>query len=143
MAGRNQHIVPHKRGWAVRSENAQRASSVRKKLDDAVEVAREIAGRQRSDIFVWDGEGNVIWRDSFKDGESAVVRAEKLANTESAADRLDAIKRGEFDYTLTPYETLSVFDTIRLYEYLDDPPPPTPTLIEAAQRYLSRAGRCG
>ncbi len=36
MAKRNQHVVPHDRGWAVRGAGAQRASSVHSTQSEAI-----------------------------------------------------------------------------------------------------------
>ena len=41
--GRNQHVVPHDDGWAVKPERGQRASSVHDTQREAIERAREIA----------------------------------------------------------------------------------------------------
>lgn len=41
MTKRNQHVVPHDDGWAVRSAGSQRASSLHRTQSEAVNVGRE------------------------------------------------------------------------------------------------------
>lgn len=42
MAKRNQHVVPHSGGWAVRGVCSQCASSVHRTQREAVDAAQEI-----------------------------------------------------------------------------------------------------
>ncbi len=48
MSGKNQHIVPHDEGWAVRGEGNSRATSVHDTQREAIEHGREIARNQGS-----------------------------------------------------------------------------------------------
>jgi hypothetical protein len=50
--GRNQHIVPHKAGWAVKSAGGDRASSVHPTQAAAIERGRETARSQQSELLV-------------------------------------------------------------------------------------------
>ena len=65
MARRNQHVVPHGDGWAVRPEHGQRASSVHDTQRDAIEAAREIARNQESELFIHGRNGRIRERDSY------------------------------------------------------------------------------
>lgn len=46
MSKRNQHIVPHQRGWAVKGAGAERATSVHPTQREAIEAGRDIARHQ-------------------------------------------------------------------------------------------------
>lgn len=49
--GNNQHVVPHPDGWAVKSEGATKATRVTDTQKEAIEIAREIARNQGSDLI--------------------------------------------------------------------------------------------
>ena len=51
MAKRNQHVVRHKGGWAVRGA--------------AVDAARAIAQRQQTELFIHERDGRIRERDSY------------------------------------------------------------------------------
>ena len=65
MAKRNQHVVRHKDGWAVRGAGSQRATSVHSTQRAAVDAAREIARTQRTELFVHGRDGRIRERDSY------------------------------------------------------------------------------
>lgn len=48
MAGKNQHVVPHQDGWAVKGAGNQRATSVHDTQQQAIDAARNIARNQQS-----------------------------------------------------------------------------------------------
>ena len=64
MTKRNQHIVPHKDGWAVRGAGSQRASSVHRTQQDAIDAGRDIARNQQSELFIHGRDGRIRERDS-------------------------------------------------------------------------------
>ena len=64
MSGRNQHVVPHGRSWAVRGEGNERVTSIHDTQREAVERAREIAGNQRSELLIHGRDGRIRARDS-------------------------------------------------------------------------------
>lgn len=47
MTKRNQHVVPHDRGWAVRGAGSTRATSVHRTQAEAIGAARDIAATSR------------------------------------------------------------------------------------------------
>ena len=65
MAKRNQHVVPHKDGWAVRGAGSQRASSVHKTQKDAIRSARNTALRQRTEVVIHRPNGQIRDRNSY------------------------------------------------------------------------------
>jgi hypothetical protein len=64
MSPRNQHVVPHEDGWAVRGAGSRRASSVHQTQQGAIEAGREVARNQGSELFVHGRDGRIRERDS-------------------------------------------------------------------------------
>jgi uncharacterized protein YdaT len=64
MSGKNQHVVPHDGGWAVRGENNSRATSVHERQSEAIDVARQIAQHQHSELVVHGRDGKIREKDS-------------------------------------------------------------------------------
>ena len=64
MSKRNQHVVPHNEGWAVRGAGNSRASSVHRTQQAAIQVAREIARNQGTELLVHGKDGRIRQRDS-------------------------------------------------------------------------------
>ena len=62
---RNQHVVPHDGGWAVRGAGSQRATSVHPTQREAIDVGREIARNQGSELFIHGRDGQIRERDSL------------------------------------------------------------------------------
>lgn len=63
--GKNQHVVPHEDGWAVRGEGNTRASSVHDTQSDAIDQARDNARGQQSELLVHGRNGRIRARDSY------------------------------------------------------------------------------
>ena len=64
MTKRNQHVVPHEDGWAVRGAGSQRATSVHRTQQEAIDTGRQIARNQRTELFVHGRDGRIRERDS-------------------------------------------------------------------------------
>ena len=64
MSKRNQRVVPHKDGWAVRGAGSQRASSVHPTQREAIEAGRNIVRNQETELFIHDRHGRIRERDS-------------------------------------------------------------------------------
>ena len=56
---KNQHIVPHKNGWAVKAEGANRASSIHRTQSEAIERGREIAQNQGAELLIHGRDGRI------------------------------------------------------------------------------------
>lgn len=65
MAKSNQHVVPHADGWAVKGEGAERASSVHRTQQEAIDRGREVARNQNSELFIHGRDGRIRERDSL------------------------------------------------------------------------------
>ena len=61
---RNQHIVPHEDGWAVKPEHGQRALSVYETQQDAIDRGRKIARNQGAELCIHGRDGRIRERDS-------------------------------------------------------------------------------
>jgi hypothetical protein len=65
MAKKNQHVVPRGNDWAVKREGSDRATSVVPTQREAIEIAREIAKNNNSELFIHGRDGRIRERDSF------------------------------------------------------------------------------
>ena len=63
--GKNQHVVPHGDGWAVRSEGNERVTSVHDTQSEAIEAARETAINQHSELFIHRPNGQIRERNTY------------------------------------------------------------------------------
>ncbi|MDP1999945.1 MAG: DUF2188 domain-containing protein [Rhodoferax sp.] len=61
---RNQHVVPHQDGWAVRGAGAQRATETFDRKVDAVQRGREIAQNQGTELLIHGLNGQIQTKDS-------------------------------------------------------------------------------
>ena len=65
MGKRNQHVVRHERGWAVRGAASRKPSSVHQTQKEAIDAARDIARRQKTELFIHDRNGKIRARNSY------------------------------------------------------------------------------
>ena len=63
--GKNQHVTPHANGWQVKGAGNQKATVVKPTQQQAINVAREIAKNQKSELVVHNREGQIRQKDSF------------------------------------------------------------------------------
>lgn len=63
--GKNQHVVPHGRGWAVKGEGNGRATRVAKTQKEAIAHGRSIAKNQGSELVIHGKDGRIRDKDSF------------------------------------------------------------------------------
>lgn len=61
---KNQHVVPHADGWAVKGEGNTRATKVYDTQRDAIDRARGISQKQQSELFIHGRDGQIRERDS-------------------------------------------------------------------------------
>lgn len=67
MAKKNQHVVPHDDGWAVRGEGNQRVTSVHDTQQEAIRAGRDIARNQGSELFIHGENGRIRERNTYGD----------------------------------------------------------------------------
>jgi len=63
--GKNQHVVPHDKGWAVKGEGNQKATSIHKTQKDAIGTAKGIAKNQNSEVVIHGKDGKIRDKDSY------------------------------------------------------------------------------
>lgn len=63
--GKNQHVVPHDGGWAVRGAGNTRATSIHDTQAAAIDAARGIARNQASELLIHGRNGQIRYRDSY------------------------------------------------------------------------------
>lgn len=65
MAKKNYSVGPHKDGWQVRRDGAQRASEVLPTKDKAVERGRELAKESGGELRIKGRDGRIQDSDSY------------------------------------------------------------------------------
>lgn len=65
MAKKNQHVVPHKDGWAVQGEGNDKATKVTNTQKQAIDVARQIAKNQHVEVVIHKRDGTIRDKDSY------------------------------------------------------------------------------
>lgn len=65
MTQKNQHVVPHPQGWAVRGSGSERATSVHQTQRDAIDAGRSIARNQGSELFIHGENGRIRERNTY------------------------------------------------------------------------------
>lgn len=65
MTKKNQHVVSHEGGWAVRGAGNERASSVHSTQREAIAAARETAIRQSSEMLIHGENGRIRERNTY------------------------------------------------------------------------------
>lgn len=63
--GKNQHVVRHADGWAVRGAGNERVTRVTDTQRESIHIARQIAQNQQSELFIHGRNGRIRERDSF------------------------------------------------------------------------------
>ena len=62
---KNQHVVKHPGGWAVRGAGNDQVTRVTQTQSEAIQIARGIAQNQQSELFFHGRNGRIRERDSF------------------------------------------------------------------------------
>lgn len=63
--GKNQHVVKHPDGWAVRGAGNNKVTKVTSTQKEAIEVAEDIARNQKSDTKVHGRDGKIRAGNSY------------------------------------------------------------------------------
>ena len=63
--GKNQHVVPHDYGWAVRGEGNKKVTSVFDRQSDAIDRGRIIAQNEHSELIIHGEDGKIRDKDSY------------------------------------------------------------------------------
>jgi uncharacterized protein YdaT len=65
MTKRNQHVVLHGDGWAVRKEGSKRVTRKTRTQKEASKIARRIAQNQGTEVVIHRPDGTIRDRDSY------------------------------------------------------------------------------
>lgn len=65
MSKNNQHVVPHENGWAIKGEKNERYTRIVNTQKEAIEIARQIAQNQNTEILIHGKNGQIRERDSY------------------------------------------------------------------------------
>jgi len=65
MTKKNQHVVPHANGWAVKGAGNQKATKVTATQKEAIQVAENIARNQKSDTKIHGVNGKIRAGNSY------------------------------------------------------------------------------
>lgn len=63
--GKNQHVVPHTDGWAVKGEGNKKATKVTDTQKEAIKIAEDIAKKQFSDTKIHGKDGKIRAGNSY------------------------------------------------------------------------------
>ncbi|MBQ20560.1 MAG: hypothetical protein CMD31_07375 [Flavobacteriales bacterium] len=62
--GKNQHVTKHQGGWQVKGAGNTKATKVTNTQKEAIDVAREIAKNQSSELLIHGKNGRIREKDS-------------------------------------------------------------------------------
>ena len=65
MTKKNQHVVPHSNGWAVKGAGNSKATSLHATQTAAIIEAKSIAQNQRSEMFIHGRNGQIRERNTY------------------------------------------------------------------------------
>ncbi len=65
MGKKNQHVVPHKDGWAVKGAGNSKATVVVDTQSEAIEKAKQIAKNKESEVVIHRPNGKIRDTDSY------------------------------------------------------------------------------
>ena len=65
MPSKNQHVVPHSQGWAVKPQKSERPTSVHKTQKAAIEAGRATARIQKSELLIHGKDGAIREKNSY------------------------------------------------------------------------------
>ncbi len=65
MSKKNQHVIPHADGWAVKGAGNQKATSVHSTQADAIDAARSTAINNRSEMLIHNTKGQIRERNTY------------------------------------------------------------------------------
>ena len=63
--GKNQHVVPHSNGWAVKGAGNEKATKITPTQAEAIKVAENIARNQKSDTKIHGRDGQIRAGNSY------------------------------------------------------------------------------
>ena len=65
MSKKDQHVVPHGKDWAVKGAGNEKATKITETQKQAIDVAKEIAKHQKSEVVIHGADGRIRDKDSY------------------------------------------------------------------------------
>lgn len=65
MAKKNQHVVKHENGWAIKGAGNEKATKVVDTQKKAIIIARKIAINQKSEMLIHGADGKIRERNTY------------------------------------------------------------------------------
>lgn len=62
---KNQHVVPHGKNWGIKGEGNQNYTKITNTQKEAIDIARDIAINQKSELVIHGRNGKIRDKDSF------------------------------------------------------------------------------
>lgn len=63
--GRNQHVVKHSDGWAIKGEGNQKATKIVDTKEQAIVIAKDIAINQHSELVIHGRDGKIQEKNTY------------------------------------------------------------------------------
>lgn len=63
--GKNQHVVPHGKDWAVKGAGNIKATYITGTQSEAIDLAKDIAQNQKTELFIHNRQGRIRERNSY------------------------------------------------------------------------------
>jgi uncharacterized protein (UPF0262 family) len=65
MVKKNQWVIKYRNIWAVKGEGNTKVTKITKTQKEAIDIAREIAKNQKSELIIQNTEGKIRSKDSY------------------------------------------------------------------------------
>ncbi len=65
MAKKNQHVLPHANGWAVKGAGNSKVTAIASTQSKAIEIAKEIAKNQHSELIIHGTNGQIREKNTY------------------------------------------------------------------------------
>jgi len=65
MSRKSQHVVPHGQQWAVKGEGDKKATHITPTQSEAIDLGRQIAQHQQSELFIHNRQGQFRERNTY------------------------------------------------------------------------------
>ena len=69
MAKKNQHVVKHENGWAIKGAGNEKATKVVDTQKEAIIIARKIAINQKSEMLIHGTDGKIRERNTYSNND--------------------------------------------------------------------------
>ena len=65
IMGKNQHVLPHNKKWKIKGEGNEKATKIVETQKEAIDIAREIAKNQQSELVIHKTNGQIREKNSY------------------------------------------------------------------------------